>query len=95
MIVGSTPVSRAHLAAAGYAIVGDKLYAHGDEAFAEYCAHGLTDELADRFELARQALHAAEVTFPHPATGAPTTVLSPLPADLAHYLDRWWAKSAQ
>jgi 23S rRNA pseudouridine1911/1915/1917 synthase len=77
---------RAHLAAAGYPIVGDKLYAHGDEAFAEYCARGLTDELAALFELPRHALHAASIRFPHPATGSAITVESPLPGDLVGYL---------
>ena len=93
-LVECTPVTgrqhqiRVHLATAGHPIVGDKLYAHGDDAFAAYCEHGLTDELLARFELPRQALHAASITFPHPTTGAPTTVVSPLPADLRGYLDR-------
>ncbi len=82
---------RAHLAAVGHAIVGDKLYAHGDEAFVRWCdrANQITgDEVAAEFGLARQALHAAAVTFPHPSTGASLTVESPLPAELRAYLER-------
>src|SRR5262249_11216484 len=81
---------RAHLAAAGHAIVGDKLYAHGDEAFVRWCdraAKPPDDEVAAESGPPRQALHAAAVTFPHPSTGAPLTVRSPLPAELRAYLD--------
>lgn len=35
-----------------------------------------------QFGLERQFLHAARLTFPHPRTGAPTEVASPLPHDL-------------
>lgn len=82
---------RAHLAAVGHAIVGDKLYAHGDEAFVRWCDRATElsdDDVAAEFGLARQALHAAAVTFPHPTTGAPLTVRSPLPAELRAYLQR-------
>jgi 23S rRNA pseudouridine1911/1915/1917 synthase len=93
-LVRCTPITgrqhqiRAHLAAAGHPIVGDKLYAHGDEAFAAYCDRGLTAELLARFELPRQALHAASIRIPHPETGAPLAVDCPLPADLRAFLAR-------
>ncbi|HKA89734.1 MAG TPA: RluA family pseudouridine synthase [Haliangiales bacterium] len=77
---------RAHLAALGHPVVGDKLYAHGEETFVRYCdmAPGaLSDaEIAAELGMARQALHAARVTFPHPETGDPVTVDSPLPEDM-------------
>ncbi|CAB4697719.1 MAG: RluA family pseudouridine synthase [Actinobacteria bacterium] len=38
--------------------------------------------------LDRQFLHAARLAFPHPLTGAPIDVSSPLPDDLQHYLTR-------
>ena len=85
-LVRCTPITgrqhqiRAHLAAAGYPIVGDKLYAHGDEAFMAYCDRGLTAELAARFELPRHALHAASVTFPHPAGPSRSGSTAPCPA---------------
>jgi len=93
-LVRCTPITgrqhqiRAHLAAAGYPIVGDKLYAHGDVAFMTYCDRGLTPELAALFELPRHALHAASVTFPHPTRSAPLRIESPLARDLAAFLAR-------
>jgi 23S rRNA pseudouridine1911/1915/1917 synthase len=93
-LVRCTPVTgrqhqiRVHLADAGYPIVGDKLYAHGDAAFMAYCDRGLTDELAALFGLWRHALHAASVTFPHPDDGRPITAEAPLPAELAALLAR-------
>lgn len=77
---------RVHLADAGYPIVGDKLYAHGDAVFMAFCDRGITPELAARFVLPRHALHAASITFPHPR-GQPLTVHAPLPADLRALLD--------
>src|SRR5262249_23823117 len=88
---GPQPQLPPHPPAVGHAIVGDKLYAHGDEAFVRWCdrATEITDdEVAAEFGLTRQALHAAAVTFPHPSTGAPLTVRSPLPAELRGYLER-------
>lgn len=78
---------RAHLAACGHPIVGDKLYAHGDQAFADYCDHGMTPELLARFQLPRQALHAAAIAIAHPVTREPVEVISPLPGDLRAHLD--------
>ena len=69
-ITGRQHQIRAHLAHAGFPIAGDKLYAFGDAAFRRFCDEGLTPELAALFELPRQALHAAEVTFPDPAGGS-------------------------
>jgi 23S rRNA pseudouridine1911/1915/1917 synthase len=40
------------------------------------------------FGLERQFLHAARLAFPHPATGEPIDISSPLPPDLAAALDR-------
>ena len=37
---------------------------------------------AGEYELKRQFLHAVRLAFPHPVTGAPIDVASPLPADL-------------
>ena len=82
LVTGRQHQIRAHLAHAGFPIVGDKIYAHGDDAFIEYCDGGLTAELAELFVLPRHALHAARLVLPHP-DGGTVTVEAPLPADMA------------
>jgi 23S rRNA pseudouridine1911/1915/1917 synthase len=81
---------RAHLAALGHPVVGDKLYAHGEETFVRYCdmePGSMSDEeISAELGMVRQALHAARVTFPHPVTGEPVTVDSPLPEDMRAFL---------
>ncbi len=81
LVTGRQHQIRAHLAHAGFPIVGDKLYAHGDDAFIRFCDEGLVPELAQLFVLPRHALHAARVTFPHPS-GASITAEAPLPREL-------------
>jgi 23S rRNA pseudouridine1911/1915/1917 synthase len=85
LVTGRQHQIRAHLAAAGFPIVGDKLYTHGDDAFLRFCNEGLVPELARLFVLPRHALHAARITFPHP-DGAALTAEAPLPEDLARLL---------
>lgn len=85
-VTGRQHQIRAHLAAVGHPIVGDKLYAHGDDCFIEYCEQGLTPALLDRLLLPRHALHAASVELLHPATREPFRADSPLPPDLADLL---------
>jgi 23S rRNA pseudouridine1911/1915/1917 synthase len=71
---------RAHLDHIGHAIVGDKLYPD-ERVFAEYQDHGW-DAVAEKLPMARQALHAAELRFPHPTTGEEVVIESALPADV-------------
>jgi 23S rRNA pseudouridine1911/1915/1917 synthase len=71
---------RAHLDAIGHPVVGDKLYPD-ERVFADYQDHGW-DAIADRVDHPRQALHCTWMRFPHPTTGEPVEVASPLPADL-------------
>ena len=86
LVTGRQHQIRAHLAAVGFPIVGDKLYAHGDDAFIRFCDEGLVPDLAALFVLPRHALHAARVTFPRPAGGA-VTAEAPLPPDLARLVE--------
>jgi len=67
---GRTHQIRVHLAAIGHPLVGDPTY--GDRR----TTLGLT----------RPFLHAAELSFDHPATGERLTFTSPLPADLSAFL---------
>jgi 23S rRNA pseudouridine1911/1915/1917 synthase len=86
---------RAHLQIAGFPLVGDKLYGPSEEIFLRLAESGgnpapagLFDDLitpAERASLRlwRQALHAADLAFPHPATGETVCFTSPLPDDIA------------
>ncbi|HEY0714550.1 MAG TPA: pseudouridine synthase, partial [Polyangia bacterium] len=78
---------RVHLASLGHPIVGDKIYRASEAHFIAFCDGGLTPELLAAFDgLPRQALHAHELTFPHPITRQPFTIQSRLPADLNDYI---------
>ncbi len=78
---------RVHLAHVGHPLVGDKLYAHGDEMFLA-CLEGPPDEARMRkLLLERQALHAASVTLTHPIEKTPLTVSAPLPADMRAFCE--------
>jgi 23S rRNA pseudouridine1911/1915/1917 synthase len=71
---GRTHQIRVHMAAVRHPCVGDLTY-------------GADPVLAKRLGLTRQWLHARELAFEHPATGAELRVVSPYPADLQHALD--------
>jgi 23S rRNA pseudouridine1911/1915/1917 synthase len=78
---------RVHFQTLGHPIVGDKLYGASEALFMRACDEGVTPELLAIFDgLARHALHAHRLTFPHPKTRQPVTVESPLPADLRDYI---------
>jgi 23S rRNA pseudouridine1911/1915/1917 synthase len=67
---GRTHQIRVHMAAIGHPVVGDARY-------------GMPDK---RLGSGRFFLHAFELTFAHPRTGARTQFTSPLPDDLRAYL---------
>jgi 23S rRNA pseudouridine1911/1915/1917 synthase len=71
---GRTHQIRVHMAAVRHPCVGDLTY-------------GADPVLAKRLGLNRQWLHARELAFEHPATGAELRIVSPYPADLQHALD--------
>jgi 23S rRNA pseudouridine1911/1915/1917 synthase len=74
MQTGVTHQLRAHLAAIGHPIVGDRLYGAGRE---------------ETFGLQRHFLHAAELRFTHPGSKNSFTLTAPLPDDLLAVLDRF------
>ncbi|HEX4884482.1 MAG TPA: RluA family pseudouridine synthase [Casimicrobiaceae bacterium] len=74
---GRTHQIRVHLTSLGFPLAGDDKY--GDFAW--------NRELA-KSGLKRMFLHAWRLAFDHPLTGAPMALESPLPPDLARYLDR-------
>jgi 23S rRNA pseudouridine1911/1915/1917 synthase len=70
---GRTHQIRIHFAAAGHPVVGDRVYRRPDAP-------------AFVLEAPRQALHAAELGFLHPADGRPMRFSAPRPADLERLL---------
>ncbi|MGD0389009.1 MAG: RluA family pseudouridine synthase [Tepidisphaeraceae bacterium] len=71
---GRTHQLRVHLSAIGFPIVGDTLY--GGRIFE-----------SGGFRFDRQALHAHEITFVHPATLNEMTLTAPIPADLRRLME--------
>ncbi|HEX2154353.1 MAG TPA: RluA family pseudouridine synthase [Acidimicrobiia bacterium] len=69
---GRTHQIRVHLAAIGHPLVGDRVYRPGP----------------DRVEVPRLFLHAARLSFTHPASGEPLAFDSPLPPELSAVLER-------
>ena len=77
----------------GHPLLGDKLYGLPEAKFlaiVEREAEGQAlpparalAELEAELGLARHALHAASLAFPHPADGRPVRFTAPWPADLA------------
>jgi 23S rRNA pseudouridine1911/1915/1917 synthase len=81
LVTGRMHQIRAHLATAGWPIVGDQTY--GPAVRPVTGDHRLDAAVAS---LSRQALHAWRITFPHPATGERVRMTAPLPVDLAGLL---------
>lgn len=77
---------RAHLLAAGYPIVGDKLYGRDETAFLTFVRNGWTAELEKRLLLPRCALHAARLVFLHPQTHDKIVIRAPLPKMFADFI---------
>jgi len=72
---GRTHQIRVHLAASGFAIIGDDKYGNDADA-AAFASQGFT----------RMFLHAHSLELPHPITGDPLQLHAPLPADCARLL---------
>ncbi len=78
---GRTHQIRVHLSWLKHPVVGDELYAGGRD-------NNVQDVplRAQIRKLKRQFLHAEQLGFKHPATGAPMKFTVPLPAELQHLL---------
>ncbi len=77
---GRTHQIRVHLLHVGHPVVGDPVYGAGWERGMSGRVRTWARELARRMQ--RPFLHAAELSFRHPATGAWLTFEAPLPEDL-------------
>jgi 23S rRNA pseudouridine1911/1915/1917 synthase len=86
---GRTHQIRVHLAHIGHPVVGDTTYGAHAERGMSGPSRQWAAELARR--VPRQFLHAAELRFAHPRTGAAMRFEAPLPADLAGAAE--WAES--
>ncbi|MBC7413731.1 MAG: RluA family pseudouridine synthase [Herminiimonas sp.] len=85
---GRTHQIRVHLASSGFAIAGDDKY--GDFALNRI----LQKADGNRIAFKRMFLHAHQITFIHPDTGAPTTLNAPLPDECERFLKSLSATSA-
>lgn len=87
---GRTHQIRVHLEAAGHPLLGDKLYGRPDADYLAFVARvkagGLARDVAPG-EPDRQLLHAAELAFVHPRSGATVRFVDPLPSAFESWLD--------
>ncbi len=79
LLTGRTHQIRAHLADIGHPLVHDGLYG-GAKPATRLTTGPVRDAV---LALHRHGLHARDLAFPHPATGARLAFSAPLPADLA------------
>lgn len=77
-ITGRTHQIRAHLAALGYSIVGDKMY-------------GITGKHGADQQLQRQFLHAYSLTLRRYPDNAPCRFVAPLPDDLVTWMNSYFS----
>jgi len=78
---------RAHLAAIGYPIAGDRLYALSDRDYLQHLRGHLREDARRSLGAERQLLHAHRLRFRHPETGGAVTFASPMPDDMSRFLD--------
>ncbi len=78
---------RAHLAAAGWPIVGDKIYGRDETIFVRFTEKALTAQDRAALRLPRHALHAAQLSFEHPRDRRPMRFEAPLPQDMKDFLE--------
>jgi 23S rRNA pseudouridine1911/1915/1917 synthase len=81
---GRTHQIRVHLASLGHPVVGDTLYGAAGEL--KSSPRSNKPSLVPALSLPRNFLHAAEIRFTHPKTGAELAFSRPLPLELENFL---------
>ena len=81
---GRTHQIRVHMASIGHPVVGDTLYGAPRDLHPRNARVGKSTKGA--MSLPRNFLHAAELAFAHPKTGADIVLTSRLPSDLQEFL---------
>lgn len=76
---------RAHFAAIGHPLVGDKIY-KDERLFLKFIKDGFTEELNKELLLDRHALHASRLSFRHPVTGLLLKIETDIPEDLRMFM---------
>ena len=82
---GRTHQIRVHAEHIGHPLLGDRIYGQPDEVFLHLLDHGEDAWTRAKIGFSRQALHAREMSLPHPDGGS-VRIVAPLPADLAAVL---------
>jgi 23S rRNA pseudouridine1911/1915/1917 synthase len=77
---------RAHLQAAGFPVVGDKLYGASEQIFLRFIEGRLTDDDRALLRVPRHALHAQRLMLHHPSDGRIRSWRSPIPTDLSAFM---------
>ncbi|WP_158750731.1 RluA family pseudouridine synthase [Acidobacterium sp. S8] len=83
---GRTHQIRVHMASIGHPVVGDTLY--GAPAHLTPPGKGKRSGDTEDISLDRNFLHAAELAFAHPRTGAMLELSAPLPKELETFIER-------
>jgi RluA family pseudouridine synthase len=83
---GRTHQIRVHLEHTGHPILGDKIYGQPDHTFLHSLTHGPDATVRAATGFPRHALHAAQLTVPHP-DGTSRTFQAPLSVDLQAIVD--------
>lgn len=88
-LTGRTNQIRVHLEAAGFPIVGDKLYGRTDDEFIAYVTHmkqGGDQGTGGPWEHPRHLLHAWKLALNHPMTQAPMQWEAPMRGDMLDFV---------
>jgi len=84
---GRTHQIRAHLAAVGHGVLGDKLYGLEERRFLEVVEEGRpVEELEAELGISRHALHAYRIQFSHPNNDKTMCIRAPWPHELGELI---------